>query len=68
MGHIPARKNNMSIIVNLNKDLVDKARRVAEENSDLSYSFIKDIFLGLEDVKEGNLTRYHKEESKKPNL
>ncbi len=35
---------------------------VAEENPDLSYNVIKDIFLGIEDVKNGNLTEY-KEDS-----
>lgn len=32
--------------------------KVAEENSDLSYNSIKDILLGLEDVKRGNLEAY----------
>jgi hypothetical protein len=38
-----------------------KIGRIAEENPDLSYTVIKDIFLGLEDVKKGNVTEYHKD-------
>ena len=32
--------------------------KIAEENSDLRYDAIKDILLGLEDVKQGNLEDY----------
>ena len=35
-----------------------KIGRIAEENPDLSYRVIMDISLGLEDVKEGNVTEY----------
>ncbi|MBV9471120.1 MAG: hypothetical protein JOZ57_17925, partial [Abitibacteriaceae bacterium] len=38
-----------------------KIGRIAEENPDLSYNVIKDILLGLEDVKKGNITEYHKD-------
>ena len=31
---------------------------IAEENPDLSYSFIQDILIGLEQVKEDELTPY----------
>jgi len=35
-----------------------KIGRIAEENPDLSYSAIKEILLGLEDVKMGNVQAY----------
>jgi hypothetical protein len=33
--------------------------KIAEENPDLPYEFIKDILLGLEEVKTGPVTDYH---------
>lgn len=36
-----------------------KIGRIAEENPDLSYSAIKEILLGLEDVKLGNVQAYN---------
>ena len=35
-----------------------KIGRIAEENPDLSYAFIKDTLLGIEDVKAGNIEEY----------
>lgn len=35
-----------------------KIGRIAEENPDLSYRVIKDILLGLADVKLGNVEEY----------
>ncbi len=35
-----------------------KIGRIAEENSDLSYMDIKNILLGLEDVRAGNVEEY----------
>lgn len=35
-----------------------KIGRIAEENPDLPISFIKDIILGLHDVKKGNTSPY----------
>ncbi len=35
-----------------------KIGRIAEENPDLSYNAIKEILLGLEDVKLGNIQEY----------
>lgn len=37
-----------------------KIGRIAEENPDLCYSFIVEILLGLEDVKQGNVEVYQK--------
>lgn len=36
-----------------------KIGRIAEENPDLNYSIIRDILLGLEDIKTDNLEEYH---------
>jgi hypothetical protein len=36
-----------------------KIGRIAEENPELSYSIIRDILLGIEDVKLGNVEEYH---------
>lgn len=35
-----------------------KMGRIAEENPDLSYNFIQNILLGLEDIKLGNVKEY----------
>jgi hypothetical protein len=35
-----------------------KIGRIAEENPDLSYDTIKNILLGLEDIKMGNVQKY----------
>jgi hypothetical protein len=35
-----------------------KIGRIAETNPDLSYTIIKEILLGLEDVKVGNVEKY----------
>ena len=35
-----------------------KIGRIAEENPDLSYHFIKDILLGLDDVENNRLEEY----------
>ena len=32
--------------------------KIAEENPDLTYDFIKDILLGVEDLKAGNVSEY----------
>ena len=36
-----------------------KIGRIAEENPELNYSIIRDILLGLEDIKFGNVEDYH---------
>lgn len=38
-----------------------KIGRIAEENPDLSYAAIKEILLGLEDLKLGNIEEYKSE-------
>lgn len=35
-----------------------KIGRIAEENPDLNYSIIRDILLGLEDIKTNNVEEY----------
>ena len=35
-----------------------KIGRISEENPDLNYRMIKDLLLGLEDVKSGNVELY----------
>ena len=35
-----------------------KIGKIAEENPDLPYDFIKDILLGVEDLKAGNVSEY----------
>ncbi len=35
-----------------------KIGKIAEENPDLSYDFIKELLLGLEDARQGNVSEY----------
>ena len=35
-----------------------KIGKLAEENPDLPYDFIKDVLLGVEDLKAGNVSEY----------
>lgn len=35
-----------------------KIGKIAEENPDLSYNFIKGVLLGLEEFKDNNVTEY----------